>query len=75
MTAQEQVHAGMRIAFAVADTIKASGEVPETAVYLPFMHHGCSLESFRQIIGLLIKAGVVERTPSHLLRWTGPAAA
>lgn len=65
----------MRIAFAVAETIREAREAPAGIVFAALSHYGCDLQTFDRIIGLLVSAGVVQRTPSHLLRWVEPKAA
>lgn len=56
---------------AVAETIRELGQIPSGHLYaqvLGFM----SFESYGKVIGVLKGAGLVEETPTHLLRWVGP---
>ena len=71
-TAQAQSAAIAQVVRAVADTIRELGEAPAGHVYSELMAYGCTLEQFNGIIGILIRAKLVARDDSHLLRWIGP---
>jgi len=65
--------AAVRVAHAVAEAIRELGQVPSGHLYARLMgvmeHH-----QYEQVVDVLVDAHLVERTPSHLLRWIGPAA-
>jgi hypothetical protein len=63
----------VRVAHAVAETIRELGEVPSGHLYARLMGV-MELHQFEQVIDLLVDARIVEHSPSHLLRWIGPAA-
>ena len=63
----------VRIAHAVAETIRELREVPSGHLYARLMGV-MDLRQYEQVIDLLIDARLVERAPAHLLRWIGPAA-
>ena len=68
MTTQEQ--AAIEIVKAVADTIKDLGSVPSGHLYARLMGH-MSLSEYEQIIGFIVRSGLVKRDSSHLLTWIG----
>ena len=73
-TTKEQIRAAMAIVHALAEAIRELGQVPAGHLYANVMGkltHG----QFEQAIGILVRAGVVRREPSHLLVWTGPELA
>lgn len=63
----------VRVAHAVAETIRELGQVPSGHLYARLMGI-MDLDQYEQVIGLLIDAHLVERDPSHLLHWIGPSA-
>lgn len=73
MSHTSEAIAVVRIAQAVAETIRDLREVPSGHLYARLMGV-MTLQQYEQVIDLLIDAHLVERTPSHLLRWIGPAA-
>jgi hypothetical protein len=68
MSTTSDAIAVVRVAHAVAETIRELGQVPSGHLYARLMGV-MELHQYEQIIGLL-----VERDRSHLLRWIGPAA-
>ena len=73
MSKTEEALKAVRVAHAVAETIRNLGEVPSGHLYARLMGV-MDLQQYRQVIDLLVDARLVERTASHLLRWIGPAA-
>ena len=73
MSKTSEAIAAVRVAHAVAETIRELGEVPSGHLYARLMGV-MELRQYEQVIDLLVDARLVERTPSHLLRWIGPAA-
>ena len=73
MSKTRELRHAIGIAHALAETIRLRREIPSGHLYATVMHT-MTLEQYEQFIGILIEAAVVERTPSHLLRWVGPAA-
>ena len=73
MSRTSEALAAVRVAHAIAETIRELGEVPSGHLYARVMGV-MDLRQYEQVIGLLIDARLVERAPSHLLRWIGPAA-
>ncbi len=57
----------------VADTIRDLSEVPSSHLYTQLMNV-IDIRCFERVVTLLVDARLVERTPSHLLRWIGPKA-
>ena len=73
MSRTSEALAAVRVAHAIAETIRELGEVPSGHLYARVMGV-MDLRQYEQVIDLLIDARLVERAPSHLLRWIGPAA-
>jgi len=65
-----ELAAGLEVVAAMAETVRELKEVPSGTLYAHVMGQ-LSLESYEKVIGLLKRAGVVEETPAHLLRWVG----
>ena len=55
---------------ALADAIKALGEVPSGHLYARVMAH-MDIHTYDAIIGVLTRAGLV-KSSNHLLTWEGP---
>ena len=70
MTTQEQAKAAIEIVTAVADAIKELGSVPSGHLYARLMGH-MSLTEYEQIIGFIVRSGLVRQDKSHLLTWIG----
>ena len=73
MSTTSEAIAAVRVAHAVAETIRELGQVPSGHLYARLMGV-MDLHQYEQVIGLLVDARLVERDRSHLLRWIGPAA-
>ncbi len=73
MSHTSEAIAVVRVAQAVAEAIRDLREVPSGHLYARLMGV-MTLQQYEQVIDLLVDAHLVERTPSHLLRWIGPAA-
>ena len=73
MSATSEALATVRVAHAIAESIRELGEIPSGHLYARLMGI-MALGQYEQVIDLLIEARLVERAPSHLLRWIGPAA-
>jgi len=73
MSKTSEALAAVRVAHAVAETIRELGQVPSGHLYARLMGV-MELHQYEQVIGLLVDARLVERDRSHLLRWIGPAA-
>jgi hypothetical protein len=73
MSKTSEAIAAVRVAHAIAEAIRNLGEVPSGHLYARVMGV-MDLRQYEQVIDLLIDARLVEREPSHLLRWIGPAA-
>ena len=73
MSTTSEAIAVVRIAHAVAETIRELGQVPSGHLYARLMGV-MELHQYEQVIGLLVDARLIERGRSHLLRWIGPAA-
>ena len=73
MSKTTEAIAAVRVAQAVAEAIRDLREVPSGHLSARLMGV-MTLQQYEQVIDLLIEARLVERTPSHLLRWIGPAA-
>lgn len=66
-----QLLAAYRLTFAVAETIRELGEVPSGHIFANIMHK-VDLAGYQHVIDGLKRAGLVEETSAHLLRWVGP---
>lgn len=66
MVTREQLHAGLETIKAVGDTVKELGRVPSGTVYAALSTRGVSLEGFKSIVRILVKAGVI-REEGHTL--------
>ena len=64
---EESVIQAVRV---VAECIKESGGIPAGHLYAQLMGHGCSLEMFTLIIGVLCEAGKIKQD-NHMLTWIG----
>ena len=73
MSRTSEALAAVRVAHAIAETIRELGEVPSGHLYARVMGV-MDLRQYEQVIDLLIDARLVERDRSHLLRWIGPKA-
>ena len=73
MSRTSEAIAAVRVAHAVAETIRELGQVPSGHLYARLMGI-MELHQYEQVIGLLVDARLIERTPSRLLCWIGPAA-
>jgi hypothetical protein len=73
MSKTSEAIATVRVAHAIAEAIRNLGEVPSGHLYARVMGV-MDLRQYEQVIDLLIDARLVEREPSHLLRWIGPTA-
>ena len=73
MSTTSDAIAVVRVAHAVAETIRELGQVPSGHLYARLMGV-MELHQYEQVIDLLVDARLVERDRSHLLRWIGPAA-
>lgn len=74
MTTEElnhQVKAYLNAVRAIGEIIQACGEIPAGHIYARVCDR-MSAETFNGMIDKLVKAQVVERERSHLLRWIGP---
>ena len=56
----------------VAVSISEVGEIPSGHLYAQLMDV-MDLRCFERVVTMLVDARLVEREPSHLLRWIGPA--
>lgn len=69
---KEQARAAVGAVTTVAEAIRELGEVPSGELYAVVMSAGLSLDVYNKILGIVKRAGLVEETPGHLLRWVGP---
>ena len=68
---ERRLRGAMEIVAAVGEAIRDLKEVPSGHLYARLMG-SMSLEEYQFVIDILIRAELVERDPSHLLRWIGP---
>jgi hypothetical protein len=54
----------------IADAIRDAKEIPSGHLYAAVMEW-VDLCGYEKIISILKRAGLVEETPAHLLRWKG----
>jgi len=69
---KEELLGGFKMIAALGEAIQELGEVPSGHLYAQVMAH-FSLQSYEKAIDILVKAKMVEKDRSHLLRWVGPA--
>lgn len=67
-----ELRAAFDLLAAVAEAIRAAGEVPSGHLYA-LLCSKVSLEGYEKILGILVRAGLVEKASNHMLRWIGPA--
>jgi hypothetical protein len=67
---KQEVHGGLNTIRAVADAIKEANEIPSGHLYAAVMQW-VDLCGYEKIISILTRAGLVEETPGHLLKWKG----
>lgn len=67
----KQIEAALATVLVIGDTIRDLGEIPAGHLYAQVMGH-LGIESFDAAIDCLVRAGLVRRDNSHLLRWVGP---
>ena len=70
MSSKDEAKAAIEIIRAVADAIKELGSVPSGHLYARLMGK-LSLTEYEQIIGFIVRTGLVRRDKSHLLTWIG----
>jgi effector-binding domain-containing protein len=68
----EQIKATLETLRAVADAIRELKTVPSGVLYARVMGH-FNFETYKAVIGTLVRAGLVKEHDSHLLEWVGPA--
>lgn len=64
--------AALEIVLAIADTIRALGEVPSGHLYARLMGR-MTIDQYNVVIDALVRAEVVKRDDCHMLTWIGPA--
>jgi len=69
---KEQARAAVEVVTTLAEAVRDLGEVPSGELYAVAMSAGLSLGQYQSVLGVLKRAGLVEETPAHLLRWVGP---
>ena len=69
-TTVEEMKAAKAVLLAVGDTIREVGEVPSGVLYSMLMGR-IDLGGYEAMIGILKRAGLVEETSAHVLRWIG----
>ena len=70
---QEQIAAGLKTLQAVAEAIRDLGQVPSGHLYARLNAHGMDITTYEKIIGLLVRANVIENR-GDLLVWKVEAA-
>jgi hypothetical protein len=65
---KQEMHAGIEVIRAVADSIRELKQVPAGHLYAVLMG-SMSLDGFNKIIRILKNAGLVREDESHLLHW------
>lgn len=67
----EHVKSALQVTFAVAESIREAGSIPEGTIYAALMGR-VTLEGFDACLRTLERTGLIRREPSHLVRWIGP---
>ena len=68
---QSALRTALTVLVAVADVIREVGEIPSGHLYAAMMTKIDLLE-YERIIDVLVKAELITRDRSHMLRWIGP---
>jgi hypothetical protein len=68
-----EISAALGMTAAVAEAIRAAGEIPEGTLYAMLVGK-VTIGGFQRMIGVLRGAGLISVT-NHLCRWTGPTLA
>lgn len=68
---KDQLRAGLKMTFAVAEAIREAGEIPSGQLYALVMAE-LDLAAYERLLGVLVGAGLINRGPNHLLKWVGP---
>ena len=67
-----EIRNGLLAVKAIADCIKEAGQIPAGHLYAALMGHGCTLNAFEQIVGLLTstrQGKALVRRENDLLIW------
>lgn len=72
---RRQIIGATAVCLAVAETIREAGSTPAGPIYAALQTAGLDLQSFEAIIRTLTNTGLIEETPGHILKWTGPTIA
>lgn len=75
LVTREKVRAAFLTVAALGATIRDAGEIPAGTLYAASLSVFSSVEAFNVAVSLLVKADLVTRDSSHVLRWIGPKAA
>ena len=70
---KEEIAAGLKTLQAVAEAIRDLGQVPSGHLYARLNAHGMDITTYEKIIGLLVRANVIEKC-GDLLVWKVEAA-
>lgn len=66
-----EVQSMAQVVFIVAECAREAREVPSGVLYAVLADR-VSHEAYQQVLGVLSRAGLIEVTRSHLIRWIGP---
>lgn len=66
-----EVQATAQVVFIVAECAREAREVPSGVLYAVLADR-VALADFQLVIDVLSRAGLIEVTRSHLIRWIGP---
>lgn len=69
MVTKEQIAAGLEVVRAVADAIREAKRIPSGHLYALLASKGIDFTAYQKIVGILVRGGLVEQTPSHELVW------
>lgn len=71
---KQELSAGVAIVAAVAETVRECGECPSGMLYAGLIGR-VTKQGYDQVLAILKGAGLIEVTPQHMVRWTGPMIA
>ena len=69
-----ELNAGLQILLAVSEAIREAWEIPSGTLYA-MLCGKVTIQGYESMVRTLKNAGLVEETPTHLLRWVGPLGA
>ena len=67
---KEQIKATLRMVALLGQAIKEAKSIPSGVLYA-YLCGNMSIDDYEGAIRLLVKSGVVDKSPGHILTWIG----